>query len=149
MPIKIITKVNSTVLFSYILVGCVGFIIDAGILTLLARNLGINIYVSRSCSFSVATFATWLLNRIFVFKPRERRSKSEYGRYFLVQTGGAILNLAVFTVLILWLPKLQITPVIPLAFGATFGLIFNFLGARHWVYRNNLLDLDRGQLQRH
>ncbi|HYD80942.1 MAG TPA: GtrA family protein [Paucimonas sp.] len=125
-------------LFAFGVVGGFGFAVDGGILTLLSQRFGIDIYVSRGISFSIATVATWLLNRRLVFKmetagatPKGR----EYGRYLLVQTGGALLNLGVFSALIRAYPSLHAIPVVPLAVGAVFGLALNYSGARFWVFK--------------
>jgi putative flippase GtrA len=54
-------------IFSFGVVGGVGFVVDAGVLTLLSSKMGVNIYVSRLFSFTVAVFVTWMLNRKWVF----------------------------------------------------------------------------------
>lgn len=122
----------------FTIVGFVGFIIDATILTLLSVNIGMNIFFSRTVSFITATLVTWILNRIYTFRKHTKKSDintREYRRYLLIQTGGAIVNLIVFTIIILLVPKLIGTPIIPLAIGAIFGLAFNFIGSLYWVYR--------------
>ncbi len=128
---------SRAIIVGFAAVGGAGFVVDASILTILSQVLGVNIYESRVISFSAATLATWFLNRTFVFQrqalsPRSR--SAEYVRYLLVQTGGALLNLAVFSVLIEWIPPLRFYPVVPLAAGAAVGLVFNFTGSRYWVF---------------
>ncbi len=127
-------------LFAFGLVGSVGFIVDAGILTLLAQKFGVNVYLSRLFSFPTATVITWLLNRSLVFNFRHQKTRSEYGKYLLVQTGGALVNLGVFALLLRAIPTLHATPVIPLAAGALFGLVFNYSGSRYWVFRERAED---------
>jgi putative flippase GtrA len=124
---------------SYAWVGCVGFAIEAIILTALATYLGVNIYLARAISFTVALTATWYLNGRFTF-PSDRHggrdSKArEYGRYAAVQVVGAMTNLAVFGGLIAFVPSLKAIPVVPLAVGAALGLLINFGGSRLWVFR--------------
>lgn len=128
---------NHSRLLQYTLVGSVGFLLDAGILTLLAQFCDFNVYFSRLVSFSCAMSATWYLNRRFTFAfltSGKEASLGEYGRYSTVQVIGALINLIVFTAVILIYPALQSIPVIPLAIGALFGLIFNFVGSRFWVF---------------
>jgi putative flippase GtrA len=118
-------------------VGTVGFLVDAGMLTLLSSGFGADVYLSRAFSFTSAVLVTWLLNRSLVFKirPRPPREKGrELGSYFIVQTGGALLNLATFAALIWLFPGLRAIPVLPLAAGAVLGLVFNFSGSRAWVF---------------
>lgn len=125
-------------LIAFGLVGAIGFVVDGGILTLLSQRFGVNIYLSRLFSFTSATIATWLLNRTLVFKAQERdaqKKRREYGRYFVVQIGGALLNLGIFSALIKAAPSLESIPVVPLAVGAVFGMLFNYSGSRYWVFR--------------
>ncbi len=124
----------------FALVGIVGFIVDASLLTLLFNVLDYNLYLSRLCSFSCATLTTWLLNRLYTFRmqiPLEQSKGQEYSRYLMVQIVGALLNLLVFVFVIWLIPQLKSIAVIPLAIGAFFGLVFNYTGSHYWVYRNN------------
>lgn len=129
-------------------IGTVGFVVDAGVLTLLSQAAGIDIYLSRLVSFTVAVLVTWLLNRSLVFKTRHaesRQKRRELGRYFLVQAGGAIVNLAAFAALVWFYPQLRAIPVVPLAAGAVLALLFNFSGSRLWVFEDHHVPLQRHQ----
>ncbi len=113
--------------------------VDGTILTFLSVGMGVNIYVSRLISFTLASFTTWLLNRKHTFRkldslPGISRTR-EYIRYVIIQIGGALLNLGIFMWLVAENPALQAMPIIPLAVGAGVALVFNFLGARIWVYQ--------------
>lgn len=124
-------------LLAFIFVGGIGFVIDASILTVLANYLSINLYLSRAVSFSFASLATWLLNRVFTFRDVTRHvdiHSAEYLRYMAVQILGALTNLLIFSILVTMYTQLREYPVIPLAVGAVFGLAINFIGARVWVY---------------
>lgn len=122
----------------FCLVGAVGFCTDGGLLTLLSQRYNFNVYESRLFSFVAATFVTWLLNRVFVFKTTSSdlsEKRQEYLRYFFIQIGGAFLNLGVFSILIKSFPVLHSILVVPLAIGAIFGLAFNYSGAKYWVFK--------------
>src|SRR6478752_571648 len=104
----------------FVVVGGVGFVIDAGVLTLALRAL----------TFGSAVLATWLLNRLFVFDGGRRTSLvAEYGRYILTQVAGALCNLGVFVALVEMIPRLAATPVVPLAIGAVLGALVNYAGS--------------------
>lgn len=123
---------------SFGVVGTVGFLVDAGVLTLLSTKLGVNVYLARVCSFTVAVFVTWMLNRKWVFKvegPRTTTRTNEYISYLSVQVIGALINLGIFSLIIFYFSRLKAYPVIPLAFGSIGGMFFNFLGAQVWVFR--------------
>ena len=128
---------GSVQIVGFAFVGGIGFLVDGGILTVASQVFGVNLYLSRALSFSVATLVTWLLNRSFVFAvatPLAEARGREYARYLAVQIAGALLNLGVFALLIALYPGLHSVPVVPLAVGALFGMVLNFLGARFWVF---------------
>ncbi|MDX1735618.1 MAG: GtrA family protein [Halioglobus sp.] len=124
-------------MLAFALVGSIGFIVDAGLLTLLSQKFGLGLYVSRLFSFTCATLVTWLINRVYTFRHLTRGGAvhySEYLRYVVVQVTAAFANLAVFVLVIEQFPATADYPVLPLAVGAVFGMVINFLGARYWVY---------------
>jgi putative flippase GtrA/SAM-dependent methyltransferase len=119
-------------------VGAIGFVVDAGVLTLLVATFGFGVYSARAVSFSAAVFVTWLVNRRWTFAQgaAERRvgAGAEYARYLLVQIMGALANLGVFVAVLAARPDLVRLPVVPLAVGAIAGLVVNYLGSRAWVF---------------
>jgi len=126
----------------FIVVGAIGFLTDGAVLSFLSVYLGLDVYLSRLFSFGVATLVTWFLNRRFTFfsdSSLDARARAkEYFRYVLVQTIGALINLGVFSALIKQYEVLRWWPLIPLAIGAIVALVFNFIGARVWVYPRRL-----------
>lgn len=115
--------------------GAVGFVIEAVVITALVVLWDLNIYLARLISFTLAVLATWRLNREFAFSGSASADRArEYGRYFLVQTFGAIVNLAVFAILVTLYESLHAWPVIPLAAGAAVALLFNFVASRAFVF---------------
>jgi len=119
----------------FAVVGGIGFVVDAGVLTLALHYLTTSVYVARALSFATAVGATWLLNRTFVFDADTGRSiVGEYGRYLVTQVAGALSNLAVFVALIQWVPRLVAVPVVPLAAGAVVGALVNYAGSALWVF---------------
>ena len=129
---KIITEV-----FSFASVGAIGFAIEAIVLTILVAQ-GVDIYLSRAISFPAALTATWYLNRKHTFdggkNSRFASLKSEYIGYFLIQGAGALLNLVIFSLVVLLLPQFKLIPVIPLAIGAGVAMIFNYSASKYFVY---------------
>ncbi len=123
--------------FRFGLIGGLGFLVDGGIVTLLNTWLLTNVYVARTVSFPIATVVTWYLNRSFTFQVYKRlnNSKEEYIRYLIVQIGGSLLNLSVFTILLSFFSWMNQIPIFPLAIGAVFGMFFNYIFSRIWVFR--------------
>ena len=126
-------------LLNFTLVGGIGFVVDAGVLTALTALWGWDVYLARLLSFVLATLATWWLNRMRTFALPAggplAAHVGEYARYVSVQVGGGLINLAVFSALILLEPRLRPLPVLPLAVGSGVALFWNYFGARLWVYR--------------
>ncbi|MEO8536319.1 MAG: GtrA family protein [Betaproteobacteria bacterium] len=126
---------NSIRLLRFALVGAVGFVVDAGVLTAMLGSVTPSVYAARAVSFSVAVLVTWLLNRRFVFGPTQRQhAGAEYLRYLVTQVIGALTNLAVFFTLVAAFPVLTGRPVVPLAAGAVLGAIVNYWGSTLWVF---------------
>lgn len=121
--------------FRFAVVGSVGFCIDGGLLTLLTQS-GWKIPTARMLSFISAVTVTWLFNRYWTFALDSRRSaRTEYAGYIATQAAGAIVNLAVFFILIELYPSLERTPLIPLAFGAIVSLVFNYTVSKKYVFK--------------
>lgn len=119
----------------FVLVGGVGFLVDAGILTVLMTGYGFDPYMARAVSFTIAVTTTWYLNRRWVFDRQNVRLNSrEYLSYVTVQVIGALLNLLVFVAAIELVESLRNIPVIPLAFGAGVALLFNFGASSRFVF---------------
>lgn len=123
----------------FLAVGSVGFIVDGGLLTILSSTMELDIYLSRCISFTFASFITWLFNRWHTFKNEAsistQKSAFQYARYVIIQICGALINLAVFMILVTCSPPLRLTPLIPLFIGAVVAFFFNFFGARLWVFK--------------
>jgi putative flippase GtrA len=128
-------------LFRFALVGGVGFIVDATVLTLLVNGLGYGHYASRAVSFSLAVTVTWLLNRRWVFQAGSPTGR-EYSGYFAIQLLGAFINLGVYVLVIELVPALAAIPVVPLAFGSAVSMFSNYLLARRFVYRQTPVGLE-------
>ena len=119
----------------FVVVGAIGFLVDAGILTALMTGAGFGHYGARAISFTIAVTTTWYLNRRWVFaRGAVPVSGREYTSYLLVQVIGAVINLSVFVAAIELVPRLSGTPVIPLALGAAIAVIFNFGASSLFVF---------------
>lgn len=119
----------------FLLVGTLGFAVDAGILVALSA-LCVSASTARPCSFLVAVTVTWYLNRTYTFHhlATKHRLATEWLRYLITGSSGAAVNLLVFYAL-LWSAPGAIHPLIALASGSIAALLFNFLGAKHFAFR--------------
>ena len=121
----------------FAVVGTVGFTVDACVLTVLVASAGMDRYGARIVSFGVAVTVTWLLNRQFTFAvpPGVGTRPGEYSRYFGVQFMGALINFGVYSLLVASFETAFRYPALALAVGSIVALFFNFLGAKHFVFR--------------
>lgn len=121
---------------AFFLVGGLGFVVDALILMALVHGYGWGVYTGRLVSCAGAVTTTWLLNSNFVFaggKVTDRRR--EYGRYLALQAVTVIVNYAVYAACIMSSPFMLAWPILAAAVASGVGLIFNYLGARNYVFR--------------
>lgn len=115
------------------IVGGVGFVIEAALLTYFATVPGLGAIKGRAISFPIAVVTTWWLNRTLTFQSKNNPHRESF-RYFLVQSLGAVANLGVFVVLVSAFPGLRSIPVVPLFIAAVFGLLVNFTLSRKYVF---------------
>lgn len=120
----------------FVLVGAIGFLIDGGIMTFLHSVFDIGLLQARLVSFSVAVTVTWYLNRQHTFADsKDARAMDQWGRYAIVNTVGALLNLGIFLWLVYRFTFFADWPIVPLAIAATVALVFNFFASRRLAFR--------------
>lgn len=124
---------EATQALRYLVVGGIGFVVDAGILWLLVRA-GANPWLARLVSFPAAVLVTWWLNRAWTFQSRAASRGREVSTYFLVQIFGALTNFAVYSAVLTVIPPTAGNAVLALAAGSAVGLIVNFAGAKLLVF---------------
>ena len=121
----------------FVLAAAVGFVVDAGVLTALVRELGWGPWEGRLVSFPLAVTSTWLLNRRYAFRGTGRGDRRiEYAAYWAIQLAGAAVNFGIFGLCLHWAPVLAAWPFVPVAVGGIAAMLFNFAVARSTVYRS-------------
>lgn len=116
----------------FTLVGAAGFLVDAGVLLLLAKLLGMNIYLARVLSWLAAATFTWRLNRTLTFANRGGPILRQWLMFLAASAGGGLINIGLSSGLI----AARMAPVPALACGALAGLLWNFLASRRFVFGN-------------
>ena len=128
-------NLNSTFL-RFCAAGVIGLAVDVAVLYLLAPLLGW--YAGRAGSFWAAASVTWWLNRRFAFAASPLRSRRslwrEYVQYLASMLVGGGVNYVVY-VSVVYGMSVAFAPVLGVALGSIAGLIFNYLAARHLVFR--------------
>lgn len=119
----------------FLVVGAVGFMVDAGLLIAMMHGAGLSPVSARLVSFSVAVTVTWLLNRLWTFRCHASdRPLAEWRRYVTVNGLGGLINLGTFALLAGPVPGLGVNPLIAFASASAVALIFNFLGSRTFAF---------------
>jgi putative flippase GtrA len=121
----------------FCLVGGVGFAVDSTVL-LAGLWLGLDPLVVRIASIAAAGTTTWAINRRWTFAApaRTTRAKAREGlRYALVQTAGALVNYAIFALVVATFGRGPQPAMAGLVAGSTTALVLNFLGAKFLVFR--------------
>ena len=117
------------------LVGVLGFVVDGVVLETMVF-LGMNPIAGRAVSFPIAVCATWLANRSFTFTDKVEQSRvREASTYVAVQLVGGAVNFIVYSALVHSLQVFADWPILALAFGAVAGMVVNYLGSKHIVFR--------------
>lgn len=119
------------------IVGASGTMVDLGIYNLLAVLLGINIYTSRSISFTLAATNNYIFNRIWTFRSLEKKIALQFSRYFLISVIGLILNLGIMRLLETWSLRFRsifIQKNIPVLIAIVIVLIWNYTANKKWTF---------------
>lgn len=134
--------------FKFAIVGGIGFLVDAGILSGLFAWTDWGPFWPRAISFPIALTVTWYLNSIWTFKENAAPVATNYSRYAVVQSIGVTINYVVYTLAILLGPLVMSQNVIlPLALASVAGMSFNFLGSKYWAFRRETLPVLNDPLQ--
>jgi putative flippase GtrA len=118
-------------------VGGIGFVVDAGTLTLMTRYGGLDPVSARLISmFVFGMTTTWLLNRSLTFRGQRHGSVfAEYLRFAAANAIGNSLNFGIHAVLVETLPLFHEYPVLGAMVGTAVGLVFNFTSSKYFVFR--------------
>jgi putative flippase GtrA len=120
----------------FAMAGTIGFVVDAGILLLLAPLLGP--FGGRVLSFAAAVLATWLINRNFAFADKAASSGKgrEFLRYFGAMLPGAAVNWVAYGLVIALLADTNIGLVLAVAAGSLSGMATNLVAADRLAFRD-------------
>ena len=113
----------------FLLVGGLGFCIDAGA-TYLLIQLTIAPWLARIPAIALAMAFTWLANRYFTYKVNNPRSASEAMRYVMVAIFMALFNYTVYLVLV----NRGLSPVVSITLATACQTVISFHAYRYFVF---------------
>ena len=116
--------------------GVLGFVVDAGVVQFLVRELAFNPYGARVISFLAAATTTWAFNRRYTFAGRGAGSRRrELLRYLVAMAFGFALNYGAYAACLALWALVHRWPVIGVAAGSAAGAVVNFLSSKYWIFR--------------
>src|SRR5215831_971219 len=113
-------------LFSFGLVGGIGFIVDAGTLLFLVKMLGLPPFGGRILSFITAATVTFVLNQRFTFKIDGPFSLKRWSFYLTTTAIGACINVGVYQVWLTYHGAAPVHLVIGTALGSLTAMSVNY-----------------------
>lgn len=125
---------------SFVAIGVLGYVVDAGVTFMLARSLGVDPYLARFPAFAIATVLNFALNRKLTFAHSTAPLLESFVRYVMVCAAGLAINYAVYAACIVTasLIGLLVTPAfLPLfvACGSGVAMFVTFFGFRVFAFR--------------
>ena len=123
------------------MVGSMGVIINISSFSACRFGLGLELNLSAFIAYSIAVTNNYVLNHLWTFSSRTQGHSlalSMYGQYYLGNIIGLLANLLVLNLLVsifgsIWEIYFQILAIL-------FGTCFNFLIARHLVFKKKKLE---------
>jgi len=126
------------------IVGGLNALIDLGVLNFLIAFSGIAsgllFSLFKSSSFVIAVINSYLWNKFWTFESRERVHRSEFTRFVLINIVGLGINVGVASFIVngIGAPVGMSAPIwanIGAFIAALTGVMWNYLGVKHWVFR--------------
>ncbi len=120
----------------FFVVGCIGFLVDGGVLQFLIGVSNWSPFWARWPSFLIAVVVTWWLNRRYTFKVKSRETLWRSLRAYMTSNSiGLGVNLLVYFFLTLTSVLMQAIPLLALAIASVSAMFVNFTLAKFWAFR--------------
>ncbi len=121
----------------FLVVGTIGFVVDFGTLFLLHAELGLELLIANTISFSLAVVSNFTWNRIWTYPDsRSKPVRRQLIQFFVVNVAGWGIN-----TFVLWLLNPLFTDLvgrlgynIAKAIATIIVLFWNFFVNRYWTY---------------
>jgi len=116
------------------LVGVGGLFVDMAVLYAVIWGFGLGPVSAKVISFLAAATFTWWMNRRYTFGHSGKALLHEWASFLATNAFGGVVNFSVYTVLVTQFPHPWM-PALATAAGSVSGLMFNYLGSRHIVFK--------------
>lgn len=131
--------------FRFLAVGAIGFVVDFGVLNLLAF-LGMAPLLAQAFSFGAAVISNFTWNRYWTYpESRSKRKRVQLSQFFVVSVVGLTIRTPIFAgthfLLLRWLAAFFVLPLLEtvaynlaLATAVLIVMFWNFYINRYWTY---------------
>ena len=113
--------------------GGVAFVVDASVLAVLTKALGLDPFLARLAAIAVAMVAAWLMHRTFTFPVNKPPSLGEFAGFAALASGSNALNYALYSLVLL--VRRDTPPLVALVAATTVAMCTSYLGMRFGVFR--------------
>lgn len=117
----------------FVFSGGLAFLVDALVLALLNRGLGINPFLARFVAIWCAMIVAWQSHRRLTFAVRHGSSLKEFASYAAVAWVSAAVNYAIYSAVLLLRPATD--PLVALVVASAAAMVVSYLGMRFGVFR--------------
>ncbi len=115
-------------------VGGVGFVTDAGILSLLFRVFDFSPLWSRLPATLIAVTVTWVLNNFLTFHKENLLRWQSYAAYFVSNLVGMAINYGIYIACMHAYEVMERYPELAVAVGSVVAAVFNYTLARTVIF---------------
>lgn len=123
----------------FLVVGTIGFVVDASVLHLLVAYTPLDLYAGRVVSYLIAATMTWVLNRNFTFRAQSSSpigAPRQWARYIGINAIGGVINWIVYSLGVTYFDVMREFLFLAVAAGSIVALVFNFYSNKYWVFRD-------------
>jgi putative flippase GtrA len=115
-------------------VGGIGFVTDAGILSLLYRVFDFSLLWGRLPATLIAVTVTWVLNNFLTFHKENLLRWQSYAAYFVSNLVGMAINYGIYLFCIHSYDTMARWPELAVAAGSIVAAVFNYTLARTVIF---------------
>jgi len=133
----------------FVIVGTLGFFVDAGSLYVFTRGFGLSLYIGQALSFSVAVVHNFILNRRWTFpESRQHSPHRQMVQFYLTNLAGLIIRSGIIAFVapkferlsliyrIGEIPPKFVSDYASLSIAVFIVFIWNYVVSRLWTFRN-------------
>lgn len=117
----------------FVIAGSLGFLADAGMLTLLLHLTPLGPFSARVLAILFALGVTWIFNRSLTFGKSRFPALLEGARYGGVGLLSAVLNYAIYAGALLAVPSLH--PLLAVVIASAGAMAFSWVGYSRFVFQ--------------